>query len=488
MKTIKMFRYYAVAMLVGALALTSCNNDDDDDGGAPSGSVELTGDIGTRTLSPGVDYLLKGQVFVRNGQVLTLLPGTVVKADKATRATLIIDRGGKMIADGTVNAPIVLTSNQPAGIRDRGDWGGLVILGNATTNTVDPSIEGITPPVRFGGNPSNQISSSTPVDDEDSGIYRYLRVEFGGIELTPNNETNSITMGGVGRGTTMEYCMTSFGGDDNFEWFGGTVNAKYFISVATWDDDFDCDFGWSGNLQYGLALRYPGFADQSGSNAFECDNAATDDDFLLPLTTGTFSNVTSIGPIKTGSTVSNSNFQHNMDLRRRTAVRITNSVFVGFPRGVRMNNLSVQENFQATGTSSGVLFNNVMADTWNPGGTASQTTFLAGGGAAASAVEAIWNAGENTLIPGPATDEKHQALGLNPDLWYGSRLPNTYPSNPNWSVTSGTITTGARFDNPVFSEPNRQGFFDTNVQFIGGFGATDWTQGWADFNPIDNVY
>ncbi len=483
MKTQKMFLYYAAAALLGTMALSSCNDDDDDTPPVtPPGStvVELTGDLSTQTLTAGTDYLLKGQVFVRNGQVLTMEPGTVIKCDKATRATLIIDRGGRLEANGTVTNPIVLTSSQPVGVRDRGDWGGLVILGNASTNQVDPAIEGITPPVRFGGNPGNQISSNVAIEDENSGTYRYLRVEFGGIELSPNNETNSITMGGVGRGTTMEYCMTSFGGDDNFEWFGGTVNGKYFISVATWDDDFDCDFGWSGNVQYGLAIRYPGYADQSGSNGFECDNGPTDDD-VVPYTTGTFSNITVIGPIKEGDRVSNGNFQHNMDLRRRTAVRIANSVFAGFPRGLRFNAASVQNNFVNGGTTGGYLFNNIMA------GTNNSNTYLSGGGADAAVVQQVWE-DDNTTIPGPATNAIHQSLGLNPDWWYGSRLASDYPSNPSFTVTSGTIASGADFSAPFFSEANRAGFFDTNVQFIGGFGANDWTQGWADFNPVDNAY
>lgn len=482
MKTKRMFLYFAAAMVAGSFALTSCNNDDDDDGGTtppPTGPsvIELTGDLATQTLSPGNNYVLLGQVFVRDGVVLTIEPGTVIKGDKATRATLIVDVGGRIEANGTVGEPIVMTSNQPAGVRDRGDWGGLVILGRANTNQVDPAIEGITPPVYFGGNTSNVLAPNTINDEDNSGTYRYLRVEFGGIELTPNNETNSITMGGVGRGTNMEYCMTSFGGDDNFEWFGGTVNGKYFISVATWDDDFDCDYGWSGNVQFGLALRYPGFADQSGSNGFECDNGPTDAD-VQPYTTGTFSNITVLGPIKEGTSVSNGNFNYAMDLRRRTAIRITNSVLTGFPRGLRFNTASVQSQYE---NGTGVLFNNILV------GTNNANTYGAGGGADAAGVQAVWEA-DNTTIEGPASNAIHQSLGLNPDLFYGTRLPDAYPKNPDWTVTSGTLSSGADFSSPVFSEPNRSGYFDTGVDFIGGFGATDWTSGWADFNPVNNPY
>lgn len=471
MKTMsKMIGMAAIAVL---LMMSACKKDDeeDDDIIVPEGVIELTGDLPTQTLTADNKYLLKGQVFVRSGQTLTVEPGTVIFGDKATRATLIIDKGGKMIADGTVNNPIVMTSNQPVGVRDRGDWGGLVILGNANTNQVNPAIEGITPEVNFG------TTNSTANDDEDSGIYRYLRVEFGGIELTPNNETNSITMGGVGRGTTMEYNMVSFGGDDGFEWFGGTVNGKYMISTAMWDDDFDVDYGYSGNVQYGLVIRYPGFADQSQSNGFECDNGPNDDD-VQPYTTGTFSNFTVIGPIKEGSSVGNNNFAHSIDLRRRTAVSIFNSVFTGFPRGLRMNQASVYNNYATSGI--GVLENNILVTPNN------SNQFLAGSGVDANDVEAYWLAG-NEVIEGPATNAIHTALGLNTDLFYGTRLPDNYPSNPPLTVTSGTLATGADFSNAKFSEPNRSGFFD-EVQFRGGFGATNWAQGWTEFNLVTRAY
>ncbi len=465
----KFFFYLAMSGMIG---FTACSNDDDsdDDGPGTTQTIELTGDITTRTLSPGNEYLIKGQAFVRNGQVLTIDPGTVVKGDKATRGTLIIDKGGRIDAVGTASNPIVMTSSQPAGIRDRGDWGGLVILGRANTNQNEPAIEGISPPVVFG------TFQSSADDNESSGTLRYVRVEFAGIELTPNNETNSITMGGVGRGTEMEYNMVSFGGDDGFEWFGGTVNGRYLISHAMWDDDFDVDYGWSGNVQYGIAIRYTSFADQSGSNGFETDNGPNDND-VTPYTQGVFSNITVLGPIKEGSSVSNGNFQHSIDLRRRTALRIANSVFAGFPRGIRMNQPSVVQQYQ---TGPGVLTNNILV------GTANATTYQAGSGVDVATVQSIWEA-NNVTIEGPATDATHQMVGINPDLFFGTRVTNEYPSSPNFAVTSGMMSSGASFDNAIFNETDRAGFFD-EVEFRGAFGANNWAAGWAEFDPIDAVY
>jgi hypothetical protein len=479
MYTKKMNHFLLAASLAVVVSLGSCSKDKDEPPIVDPGTnlVELTGNLTTQTLTADKKYLLKGQVFVRTGQVLTIEPGTVVFGEKRTRGTLVIDRGGRLVANGTLDKPIVMTSNQAIGDRDRGDWGGLIILGNAACNQIDPAIEGIDPAVFFGGNPGNTTSSSTAVNNDNSGSMKYLRVEFAGIELSPNNETNSITMGGVGNGTTMEYCQVSYGGDDGFEWFGGNVNGKYFISFNSWDDDFDVDFGWSGNVQFGAAVRYPSYADQSGSNLFECDNGPNDND-VQPYTTGTFSNITGIGPIKNGTSISNGNFQHSLDLRRRTAVSILNSVFVGMPRGLRFNQASVVNQYVTTGR--GVLAYNIMF--------APAATWQAGSGVTTDQVRDYWLT-NNTVKEGATTDAEYIALGINPDLFYGSRLDINYPANPPFQLTSGTATlaSGANFSHPKFNEPGRTGFFST-VAYRGGFGTTDWTDTWAEFRPVDKAY
>lgn len=432
----------------------SCNYASDDDS-----MKELQGDLSTQTLTKDKQYLLKGQVFVRDGQTLTIEPGTVIFGDKGTKGTLIIDRGGKIIAEGTVSEPIVMTSALPAGQRDKGDWGGLILLGHANQNQPDPAVEGITPAVYFGGND----------DADNSGVLKYLRVEFAGIELTPNNETNSITMGGVGNGTTMEYCMVSFGGDDGFEWFGGSVDGKHFISYGSWDDCYDVDYGYSGKVQFGLAVRYPSFADQSGSNNFECDNGPNDDVTSL-LTTGTFSNFTCIGPrLEDGQTISG-NYQHAMDLRRRTAVTIANSVFIGMPRGLRMRQTSVYENYN---NQEGFLMDNILCA---PG-----DQFLSGGNHTAQDVENYWFANNNTLEAGTDFNAIINDLGLSSSIFFGNNLNTNYSSNPQFTVTGGQLASGADFSNAQLAGMEQ-------VSYRGAFGATDWTQGWAEWNPILKEY
>ncbi|MCZ8168581.1 MAG: hypothetical protein ACK5RV_08340 [Flavobacterium sp.] len=448
-------------LLLAAVTLTSCGGDDDNNNSGGGGSVViLEGNLESRTLSKNNQYLIKGQTFVRSGNVLTIEPGTIIKGDKATKGTLIIDRGGRIEAVGTASEPIVMTSNLPAGSRDRGDWGGLIILGNAPVNQVNPEIEGINPAAPYGG--TNAA--------DDSGALVHVRVEYAGIELTPNNETNSITLGAVGTGTQIEYCQVSYGGDDGFEWFGGTVNGKYLISFANWDDSFDVDFGYSGKNQFGLEVRYPSFADQSGSNSFECDNGPNDNVTTL-LTTGVFSNFTCIGPRATNAQSINANFQHSIDLRRRTAATIANSVFIGYPRGLRMNQQSVYDNYAA---GTGKLIKNILV--------APNTTYSVGTGMTATVANIqSWFEATNTTITA-AIEDQFAVLGLNTNLAFGSNVTSNYAANPNFAVTSGLLTSGAEFTDATLNT------WFTATTYRGAFGATDWTDGWAEFLPNSKTY
>jgi hypothetical protein len=437
--------------------------------------IVLEGNLATQTLDASKRYLLKGQVFIKDGVTVTMPAGTVILGDKATKATLVVERGGKLNCNGTVSAPVVMTSSQGIGERDKGDWGGLVILGKAFSNQPNPAVEGISPAVFFGAD--NRAN-----DNDNSGTYRYLRVEYAGIELTPNNETNSITMGGMGSGSVMEYCMVSFGGDDGFEWFGGSVNAKYLVSHSTWDDDFDCDYGWSGKVQFALAVRNPFYADQSQSNIFEMDNGPNDNDTGAgTYTTAVFSNVTGYGARdRVGRSISANNV-HAIDLRRRVAASIFNSVLGGMPAGIRMNQASVLSNYQ---TGLGVLANNILI-------ASGATTYAAGSGVAAADVEAYWTAAarNNTTLGIPTEADEvafYTNLGLRIDNFFARYQIATYPSNPNFTLTSGTSTlaTGASFADPKLSDP-----FFTATTYRGAFdGTTDWTDGWAEFRPLTKVY
>ncbi|WDF69764.1 hypothetical protein PQ465_05130 [Sphingobacterium oryzagri] len=474
----------AVCALFAAAALTfsACSSDPGPEPVDPEGEYQvLSGDISTRTLTANNKYLLSGQVFVRSGQVLTIEPGTIIAGERSSRGTLIVDRGGQIMAAGTATAPIIFTSNQAVGDRDRGDWGGIVLLGRAPVNLENPSVEGITPAVQYGGTSA----------EDNSGVMSYVRVEFAGIELTPNNETNGITLGGVGRGTQFNHIQVSYGGDDGIEWFGGNVNGDHLIVFGTWDDCFDIDNGFSGNLQFGLSIRYPSYADQSESNGFEWD---TDGDNNLSRfkTTAVASNFTMIGPAIRTNEVNNSisgNYRYAVDLRRNVAGSIFNSVFVGYPNAIRMNQSSVFPNYvnaSVDNADRGVIANNIFYARTAGVVSGSEAT------ASVASITAYLTTNGNTVEAGNnfQTPQAYQALGINPDLFFGTglRILTQYPSTQNFAVTTGTLATGANFNYPKFREANRANRFNTNVAYRGAFGATDWTQGWTEFNPVMRAY
>lgn len=288
----------------------------------------LSGSITSNvTLQSSKRYLMLGTVFVKAGATLNIPAGTQILGDKNSKGTLVIERGGTINATGSSTSPIIFTSAQPVGSRSAGDWGGIVILGRARINTASgadtAAIEGISPSVYYGG--TN--------DADNSGTFRYVRIEYSGIALSPNNEINGLTMGGVGSATTIEYVMVAYNGDDSFEWFGGTVNCKYLISYFPVDDEFDTDFGYRGKLQFLLSVRKPSIADVSGSTCFESDNN-NGPNYNNPRTQPIFSNVTSIGPKQYDTSVVNPNYTRAGHLRRNSLISVVNSVIMGWPTGM----------------------------------------------------------------------------------------------------------------------------------------------------------
>jgi hypothetical protein len=479
---------------------------------------------GTTTLTAEKQYLIKSQIFVESGAKLVIPAGTILKGDKATKGTIIVKPGGQLEAVGTADSPIIFTSAQIPGERDKGDWGGLVILGNAYVNqSAKPSVEGINPPVQYG-------SLTHENDAESSGKLKYVRVEYAGIELSTNNETNSITLGGVGSGTEIDHVQVSFGGDDGFEWFGGTVNAKHLVSHSTWDDDFDTDYGWSGNVQFAVIVRNPFFADQSGSTAFESDNApnanattnaggACSDADRSSCTKGVFSNVTVLGPRDYTRGISG-NYTRAMHIRRRTTISIFNSVITGFATGLSMDDQGTIDGYTA---GAGVFKNNVLFVPILPNsssnsnfasGNAYYSSSVAGAatgtGGSTGTIFGFWeNNNANIIVKGlvatkgdgtfagnwastavPADNiiNPYTDFGLATAPFWAGSTPVTYPADPNFAVTSGSLTglpVGELF--PAASKVDVS-FFDKTATYKGAFGATDWTDGWAKFQPTSEIY
>jgi hypothetical protein len=311
-------------------------------------------------------YLLKGYVYVVAGTTITIDSGVIIRGDKNTKGSLIIERGAKIYAIGGKYNPIVFTSNQPMGNRTYGDWGGLILCGYAPANWNGGvgQVEG-GPRSLYGGNNKH----------DNSGRLSYVRCEFAGIAFSPNNEINGITFCGVGDATQVDHCQVSYSGDDSYEWFGGTVNTKYLIAYRGWDDDFDTDNSYSGLNQFGVGLRDPFAADQSGSKGFESDSYQAGTKSGLAgdtsgLTKCVFSNYTIIGGlVQPTSTSYDPQFVSAAHIRRGSAISIMNSVLIGYPCGVLIDESSASygstvRNLQQLGSPGDTicqLRNNIIA-------------------------------------------------------------------------------------------------------------------------------
>lgn len=193
--------------------------------------------------------------------------------------------------------------------------------------------------------------------NDNSGVLRYVRIEFAGIPFFPNNELNSLTMGGVGAGTVIEHVQTSFGLDDAFEWFGGNVNGKFLVVYKTLDDMFDTDFGYSGKNQFVLGVSEPAIADASGSNGFESDNDGQGST-NPPLDGRYFLQCQHLQPKQSASTTINTNYKRGAHIRRSSRQDIVNSVITGFPTGLRLESANTINDF----LGDNLLFkNNIVA-------------------------------------------------------------------------------------------------------------------------------
>lgn len=303
----------------------------------PTPNVTVSTNITTNTTwTAGNTYALGGQIYVKNNATLTIEPGVVI-ASNVAGAGLFITKGAKLIAEGTVSSPIVFTSGNTPGNRARGNWGGLILLGKGSYNINSGVnfIEGIasSADTEFGG-------GATPDDNDNSGSLKYLRIEYAGFTYGAagsNTEINGLTMGACGRGTKIDYVQVSYANDDSFEWFGGAVDCSHLVAFNGLDDDFDADNGFSGNVQFCLAIKQPTAADTSDSNCFETDNNSTS----LPgtsFTRGIFSNCTLIGPsyrstLANGGTV-NVRHRRGAHMRRNSQLQIWNSIFMDFVDGV----------------------------------------------------------------------------------------------------------------------------------------------------------
>ncbi|TAE73698.1 MAG: cell shape-determining protein MreB [Bacteroidetes bacterium] len=461
--------FYCIAIIFATTFMFSCNpTGTTDSTPTPTTLTVLEGEItSNRTLDANQKYLLKNFVYVKDGATLTIPAGTVIFGDKDTKGTLVVEQGGKLIANGTAARPIIFTSNRPRGQRSYGDWGGVVLIGKAPHNQVSSTI--------FEGGIRGSYGALN-VPNDDSGILRYVRIEFAGVALgsAANSEINGLTLYGVGSATTIEYVQVSYSGDDSFEWFGGTVNCKYLIAHRGFDDDFDTDHGYTGKVQFGVSLRDPSIADASTSNGFESDNfnlgtPATGPNAGLPLTQPIFANMSCFVTAGTpsGAIIGGSGgYGRGMHLRRNTACDIYNSVMVGYPEGLRLDGSSTYTNATTSALElRGVVLANMTKDL-------AGTTTTVGQGTDAE-VAAYFNSTNPNRMNQIVSGANLSTLMLNAN--------NFNLTTPNFLPQMGSpLLTGAA---TLPADP-----FFTTVTYRGAFGTMDWTTGWTNFDPQNTDY
>jgi hypothetical protein len=431
--------------------------------GVITGTETLQGDItSSRTLTNDKQWNLSGLVFVKNGAVLTIEPGTFIVGQPGSQppSALIVTRTATIEAHGTRSRPIVFTASTAVGQRTRGDWGGLVLLGRAPVNTAANSansnpagefyIEGLqtAPDALYGGtDPAHYC-----------GTLSYVRVEFAGSILSPNNELNSFTWGGCGTRTVAHHLQAFYGLDDSFEWFGGTMNAHHLIGGLGADDYLDFQLGYAGKVQYGLFYQSPS---QKGNRCIEGDNS----EFVQnaePWSNPVMYNVTCIGSGAVGFDEGNS---PGIYLRRGARGTFNNFVVTNFFSDAVWIDAGVT---QAQANNGLIRMNGLLLWKNNLGGSNAADT-LAGNHSAAGVGAFTVN-----FLQGNPPGAAGNIVVANPLL----TRPFEY-SDPDFT---------GLFGSPIFRvgwvQPPDDGFFDQSARFVGGIGGEDWTEEWTRF-PIE---
>lgn len=392
-------------------------------------------------------YRIRGIVSVGGNATLTIEPGTFVIGQPGSQppSVLLITTAGRISARGTRARPIIMTSSQPVGSRARSDWGGLIMLGRAPIN--DPGtlpIEGLpdTAETRFGGSSA----------DHNCGALAYVRVEFAGAQLRPNEETNSFTWGGCGKGTAAEYLQSHYGFDDAFEWFGGNNDAKHLVGTYAADDFLDVQIGYTGRVQHVVALA-------NGDNSNRCievDNYERDFD-AQPIGTWSVWNVTCIGNGQ--SRGFDETDAAGLYIRRGGAGSYRNILIANWQtRAVGIaNDASVLPRIGAGLLSLDGLL-----------------TF--GSGGLASDLQNQVAAGFQPFIGGQGANPARNVVFADPML----RRPLRY-SDPDFRPAVGS---------PVFNvswPQSADDFFDQSANWSGAFGDRDWTEEWSTFTQEEDL-
>jgi len=402
---------------------------------------ELSGAIESdRTLVNTKAYRLRGTVFVRRA-TLTIEPGTFIIGEPGSQppSALVITRGARLVANGTRSRPIVFTSSLPFGQRRPGDWGGLVVAGFAPTN--EAGGEGTTE-----GLPAGEDSRYGGNDPEwDCGVFRYVRIEFAGAELTKDKEINAIGWAGCGSRTVIDHMQAHYGADDAFEWFGGAVNAKYLVATSPDDDSLDVQLGYRGKIQYFVSIQYD---DASGGDfGIEADNNEAD------FGAQPFTNPT-----------------------------VYNATFVGNPRACNASCDGIRWRRGTKGSWNNLVVTNFFKSGISVRDEPTQQ-YLRNGELSADGI-LIWSNNGSTNAPNTIQGQLPDPLVQQFALGQTGRGRNIVIADPmfrsleysDWDLrpAPGSPLTSARW-----VQPPDDGFFDQSATFIGAFGEEDWTEEWT---------
>ncbi len=395
-------------------------------------------------------YLLSGRVDVNNQATLTIEPGTIICGDAdqlmMNVSYLNIAQDAKLIAEGTRDRPIVFTSSRVPGQRRPQDWGGVVLRGRAPIN--NPPDAGQAPEttcVQAEASAGLYGPCGTLRPDDNSGILRYVRIEFAGREFAPDKELNSLSLYPVGSRTTIDYLQVHRGADDGIEFFGGTVNVQHAVASACQDDAFDWEFGWVGKGQFWVATQ-----DLSiGNSGFEADNNRMNA-ALEPRTSPTVANVTLLG-LGRGTTPGGSDKRQGIAFRSGVNGKYSNLIIAGFGDG----GISFEEATIAQASAGRLTLTGAMLFDNGPVGGAK-------------------NVSDVTKIGATDFDVRGWVMGQPGNVEADPLMEDPYsPTAPKFTLRPGSpaLTAGSPVSDSFFSP----------VTYVGAFGTDDWTAGWTAF-------
>jgi hypothetical protein len=449
-------------------------------------SANITGDItASRTLYADTTYTLVGFIHVANGATVTIQPGTTIKGDFNTLGScLMVLRGAKIQAVGTADLPIVFTSSRPAGQRQTGDWGGLILVGNAPSNRSGNVIiegSGTDGTALVSGKNYEVTYSGGTVATDNSGTLQYVRVEFAGFAPSLNNEFNSFTFAAVGSGTRVSYAQSLAGLDDAYEFFGGGFDADHLVAYETGDDMFDMSEGFVGRLQFligfnsvqltprtgagSLATDLEGI-ENDGCNGSGCDNGFNQQPFTVPVV----ANYTLVGCGAQSCVGTGGGF--GMMLRRGTGGYYVNGVLARFPAGGI--SLRDQESFARGGaigipdlaTSDLAVKNNYFLEV--------PSVFQAGGG---STIQNALDLAGNNLTSGAVA-----ATALFTAIPATGATPSSV-SAFDWTPVAGSVIAGGGMTTFTGKLATKAGSFITGTSYLGAVapGGAKWWAGWTAY-------